>query len=45
MAMGWMAGFNSQQGQEIFVFTQHLDQLWGPPSPLTNGYQGLFRLG
>jgi hypothetical protein len=34
-------------GQQCKIFSslQHLDQLWGPPSILSNGYQGLFPQG
>jgi hypothetical protein len=38
-------GFNSQQGQEIFVTPQHPDCLWGPRSLLSNVCWGPFPLG
>jgi hypothetical protein len=40
---GW--GFHSQWGWELFSFSLHPDRLWGPPSLLCNGYQGLFPQG
>jgi hypothetical protein len=35
-------GFKSQKGLGIFSSPLCPDQLWGPPSLLFNGYQGLF---
>jgi len=31
------------QGQKILFSPKYWDQLWGPPSPLINGHQQLFR--
>jgi len=35
-------GSNSGGGWEFFSSTPLPDRLWGPPSFLSNGYQGLF---
>jgi len=35
-------GFESRQGLEIFSSPQHSYQLWGPPSPVFDGYWGSF---
>jgi hypothetical protein len=43
LAMGWMAGFDFRQGQEIF-FILRRDQN-GTPSLLSNGYRRLFSPG
>jgi hypothetical protein len=41
-AMGWMIGNSSPgKGWEFFFSPPHQDRLWGPPSYLSNGYQGL----
>jgi hypothetical protein len=32
------------RGSRIFSFLFRPDRLWGPPSLLSNGYQGLFPL-
>jgi hypothetical protein len=34
--------FESRQRLGIFLFTTASRQAWGPPSLLSNGYQGLF---
>jgi hypothetical protein len=36
--------FESREGLEIFSSPPCPDRLWGPPSLLTNGYQGAFSL-
>jgi hypothetical protein len=39
-------GFESRQGLGIFFSSPpRPEQLWGPPSLLTNGYQGHFPYG
>jgi len=41
--MGWMIGVLSLgRGWEFFSLSPHPDQLWGPPSILSNAYQGFF---
>jgi hypothetical protein len=41
--MGWMIGGSSpSRGWEFFSSPLHPDQLWGLPSFLTNGCEGLF---
>jgi hypothetical protein len=40
---GWMAeesGFNSQWGQDIFLFSAASRLVWGPPSILSIVFQG-----
>jgi hypothetical protein len=32
-------------GLALYIFTQRLDWLWGPPSPLYFGYMGSFAEG
>jgi hypothetical protein len=40
---GWMiGGSNAGMGWEFLSSPPHPDRLWGPPSLLTNGYQGSF---
>jgi hypothetical protein len=42
----WMIGGSSPcRGWEIFSSPLHPDQLWGPPSLLSYGYQGALSLG
>jgi hypothetical protein len=44
--MGYgLDGRGSRQGKQIFSTPQHLDQLWGPPSLLSNGYHGMYSRG
>jgi len=44
--MGWMIKSSSPgRGWEFFSSPWHPDQIWGPPSLLSNGYQGIFHLG
>jgi hypothetical protein len=38
-------GFDFQQGQELLFLLLLSDWIWGPPSILFKGYQGLFSLG
>jgi hypothetical protein len=38
-------GFRVPVGSRIFCSPRHSDQLWGPPSFLSNGYCELFRRG
>jgi hypothetical protein len=43
--MGWtigVLGFDSRQGLGIFSSPPRPELLWGPPSLLSNGYQGFF---
>jgi len=41
--MGWMIGsLRPGRGSEFFSSPLRPDRLWGPPSLLSNGYQGLF---
>lgn len=35
-------GFESQHGQEIYLFSKHPDWCQGPPSLLFSGYRGVF---
>jgi hypothetical protein len=45
MALGYgldYRGFESRQGVGIFLLTTESRRLWGPPSFLSYGYQGLF---
>jgi hypothetical protein len=45
-ATGWMIGGSSPgSGWEFFSSPPRPDRLWGPPSLLPNGYQGLFSGG
>jgi hypothetical protein len=47
-AMGWVTDeswFKCCGSKRFFSSSEHLDQLWGPPSLLVKGYQGLFTLG
>jgi hypothetical protein len=37
--------FHSQQGQRFFSLSAHLDQFWGTPCLLSNGYLGFFSQG
>jgi hypothetical protein len=42
-AKDWMIGGSSSgRGWEFFSPPSRQDRLWGTPSPLSNGYQGLF---
>jgi hypothetical protein len=38
----WLDDLGSIPSSTRFFFPQHSDWLWGPPSLLSNGYQGLF---
>jgi hypothetical protein len=39
---GWQGVSSPCRGWEFFYLPPHPDRLWGPPSLLSNGYQGLF---
>jgi hypothetical protein len=38
-------GSTAGSGWEFFSSPQRSDRFWGPPSPLSNGYQGALSLG
>jgi hypothetical protein len=45
-ATGWMiGGSSSERDWEFFTSPQRPDRLWGPPTLLSNGNQGLFHWG
>jgi hypothetical protein len=45
-ATGWMTGGSGpDRGWEFFSSLPYPYQLWGPPSLLSNGYEGLLPLG
>jgi hypothetical protein len=45
-ATGWMiGGLSPGRGWEFFSSPPRPDRLWGPPSPLSNGYLGLLPWG
>jgi hypothetical protein len=38
-------GFDSRRGREFLSSPPRPERLWGPPSLLSNGYQGIFLWG
>jgi hypothetical protein len=44
-ATGWTSGVGLPAGARFLFSLQRPDWIWGPPSPLSNGYRELFPWG